>query len=199
MTDRRTPETLRSARWFAPDDLRSFGHRSRMMQLGYSEDGSRDKPVIGILDTWSELNTCHSHFKERMQDVKRGLLQAGGFPVQMPSLSVDKSFTKPTSMLYRNMLAMETEEMIRSHPLNGVVLMGGCENTTPGLVMGATSAGVPMFYLPAGPMPSGSYAGKVLGSGPMPENTGTNAAPAILPMPNGSAYRAASPARPEPA
>ncbi|MBW9074558.1 L-arabinonate dehydratase [Agrobacterium deltaense] len=160
-----TDKKLRSDRWFAPDDLRSFGHRSRMMQLGYAEEDFVGKPVIGVLNTWSELNTCHSHFPERVKDVKRGVLQAGGFPVEMPSLSVDESFTKPTSMLYRNMLAMETEEMIRSHPLDGVVLMGGCDKTTPGLVMGAISAGVPMIYLPAGPMLRGNYAGKVLGSG----------------------------------
>ncbi len=92
MTHRKTPDRLRSARWFAPDDLRSFGHRSRMMQLGYAEEDFRDKPIIGILNTWSELNTCHSHFKERVQDVKRGVSQAGGFPVEMPSLSVDESF-----------------------------------------------------------------------------------------------------------
>ena len=164
-TRRKTPETLRSARWFAPDDLRSFGHRSRMMQLGYAEEDFRDKPIIGVLNTWSELNSCHGHFRERAQDVKRGVAQAGGFAVELPSLSVDESFTKPTSMLYRNMLAMETEEMIRSHPLDGVVLMGGCDKTTPGLVMGALTAGVPMIYLPAGPMLRGHYAGKILGSG----------------------------------
>ncbi|ANT63455.1 dihydroxy-acid dehydratase (plasmid) [Salipiger sp. CCB-MM3] len=162
---RKTPEQLRSARWFAPDDLRSFGHRSRMMQLGYSEEEFRDKPIIGILNTWSELNSCHSHFPERVKDVKRGVLQAGGLPVEMPALSVDESFNKPTSMLYRNMLAMETEEQIRAHPLDGVVLMGGCDKTTPGLVMGAISAGVPFIYLPAGPMLRGNYAGKILGSG----------------------------------
>lgn len=162
---RKASSELRSARWFAPDDLRTFGHKSRMMQLGYSEDEFRGKPIIGILNTWSELNTCHSHFRERVQDVKRGVLQAGGFGVEMPSLSVDESFTKPTSMLYRNMLAMETEEMIRSHPLDGVVLMGGCDKTTPGLVMGAISAGVPLIYLPAGPMLRGNYAGRILGSG----------------------------------
>ncbi|MEO9786771.1 MAG: L-arabinonate dehydratase [Aurantimonas coralicida] len=164
-TRRKTPDTLRSARWFAPDDLRSFGHRSRMMQLGYAEEDFRDKPIIGVLNTWSELNSCHGHFRERAQDVKRGVAQAGGFAVELPSLSVDESFTKPTSMLYRNMLAMETEEMIRSHPLDGVVLMGGCDKTTPGLVMGALTAGVPMIYLPAGPMLRGHYAGKILGSG----------------------------------
>ena len=162
---RKTPAELRSARWFAPDDLRSFGHRSRMMQLGYSEEDFRDRPIIGILSTWSELNTCHSHFPERVEDVRRGVGQAGGLAVEMPALSVDESFTKPTSMLYRNLLAMETEEIIRSHPLDGVVLMGGCDKTTPGLVMGALSAGVPMIYLPAGPMLRGNYAGKILGSG----------------------------------
>ncbi len=162
---RKQPQDLRSARWFAPDDLRSFGHRSRMMQLGYAEEDFRDKPIIGVLNTWSGLNTCHSHFPERVEEVRRGVAQAGGFAVEMPALSVDESFTKPTSMLYRNLLAMETEEIIRSHPLDGVVLMGGCDKTTPGLVMGAISAGVPMIFLPAGPMLRGNYAGKTLGSG----------------------------------
>lgn len=162
---RKTAAELRSARWFAPDDLRSFGHRSRMMQLGYSEDDYRDRPIIGILNTWSELNSCHGHFPERVENVRRGVLQAGGFAVEMPSLSVDESFTKPTSMLYRNMLAMETEEMIRSHPLDGVVLLGGCDKTTPGLIMGAITAGVPFIFMPAGPMLRGHYAGRILGSG----------------------------------
>ena len=162
---RKDAASLRSARWLAPDDLRSFGHRSRLMQLGFSEEDFAGKPVIGILNTWSELNSCHSHFPQRVVDVKRGIAQAGGFAVELPTLSVDESFTKPTSMLYRNLLAMETEEMIRSHPLDGVVLMGGCDKTTPGLVMGAITAGVPMIYLPAGPMLRGHYAGTVLGSG----------------------------------
>jgi dihydroxy-acid dehydratase len=161
----KAPTDLRSARWFAPDDLRSFGHRSRLMQLGYGEADFRDRPIIGILNTWSDLNTCHQHFRERVQDVKRGVAQAGGLGVEMPALSLDESYLKPTSMLYRNMLAMETEEMIRAHPLDGVVLMGGCDKTTPGLVMGALSAGVPMIYLPAGPMLRGNYAGRFLGSG----------------------------------
>ncbi|CAH1693214.1 6-deoxy-6-sulfo-D-gluconate dehydratase [Hyphomicrobiales bacterium] len=156
---------LRSARWFAPDDLRSMGHRSRLMQLGYSEDDFMGKPIIGVLNTWSELNACHGHFRDRAQDVKRGVAQAGGFAVELPALSVDESFNKPTSMLYRNLLAMETEEQIRAHPLDGVVLMGGCDKTTPGLVMGALTAGIPMIFLPAGPMLSGNYAGQVLGSG----------------------------------
>src|SRR5690606_13403470 len=162
---RKTASELRSARWLAPDDLRSFGHRSRLMQLGYSQEDFMGRPMIGILNTWSELNSCHSHFPERVEAVKRGVSQAGGFPLELPTLSVDESFTKPTSMLYRNMLAMEAEEMIRSHPLDGVVLMGGCDKTTPGLVMGGITAGVPMIFLPAGPMLRGNYAGGTLGSG----------------------------------
>ncbi|MBX3538588.1 MAG: dihydroxy-acid dehydratase [Chelatococcus sp.] len=156
---------LRSSRWFEPDDLRSMGHRSRLMQLGYSEADFMGKPIIGVLNTWSELNACHGHFRERAQDVKRGVAQAGGFAVELPALSVDESFNKPTSMLYRNLLAMETEEQIRAHPLDGVVLMGGCDKTTPALVMGGLSAGVPMIFLPAGPMLRGNYAGNALGSG----------------------------------
>ncbi|HEY8594206.1 MAG TPA: L-arabinonate dehydratase [Devosiaceae bacterium] len=162
---RKSPSGFRSARWFAPDDLRSFGHRSRMMQLGYAEEDFMGKPIIGILSTWSELNTCHAHFPERVEDIRRGVVQAGGFAVELPALSVDETFTKPTSMLYRNLLAMETEEQIRSHPIDGVVLMGGCDKTTPGLVMGAISAGVPMIYVPAGPMLRGNFEGRTLGSG----------------------------------
>ncbi|MEP3046152.1 MAG: L-arabinonate dehydratase [Roseibium sp.] len=158
-------ETLRSARWFQPDDLRSFGHRSRILQMGYDYQDFMGKPVVGILNTWSDLNQCHSHFKQRVEDVKRGVLQAGGFPVELPSLSLSESAVKPTTMLYRNMLAMETEEQIRSHPVDGVVLMGGCDKTTPGLIMGAISAGLPMIFLPAGPMLRGNWRGKSLGSG----------------------------------
>ena len=162
---RKTAEELRSARWFSPDDLRSFGHRSRLMQMGYAPADWVGRPVIGILNTWSDLNPCHAHFKQRVDDVKRGVLQAGGFPVEMPAITMSESFMKPTTMLYRNLLAIETEEQIRSHPVDGVVLMGGCDKTTPGLIMGGLSAGIPMIFLPAGPMLRGNYAGKTLGSG----------------------------------
>ena len=164
-TRRKAPDDLRSARWFAPDDLRSFGHRSRIMQMGYGPADYRGKPIIGILNTWSDLNPCHVHFKQRVEDVKRGVLEAGGFPVEMPAITLSESFMKPTTMLYRNLLAIETEEQIRAHPVDGVVLMGGCDKTTPGLIMGALSAGLPMIYLPAGPMLRGNYAGQTLGSG----------------------------------
>ena len=162
---RKTPEDLRSARWFAPDDLRSFGHRSRMNQMGYDVAEFRGKPIIGIINTWSDFAQCHAHFKSRVEDVKRGVLMAGGFPVELPAISLSESTVKPTTMLYRNFLAMETEELIRSQPVDGVVLMGGCDKTTPGLILGATSAGVPAIFMPAGPMLRGNWQGKALGSG----------------------------------
>ncbi|WP_341987458.1 L-arabinonate dehydratase [Azorhizobium sp. AG788] len=161
----KTPDQLRSARYFEPDDFRSFGHRSRMSQMGYAAEEYRGKPVIAIINTWSDLNQCHAHFKQRVEDVKRGILQAGGFPVELPAISLSESKVKPTTMLYRNFLAMETEELIRSHPVDGAVLMGGCDKTTPGLLLGATSAGVPAIFVPAGPMLRGNWHGKVLGSG----------------------------------
>lgn len=162
---RRTPDQLRSARWFAPDDFRSFGHRSRMNQLGYSSEDYIGRPIIAVINTWSDLQTCHQHFKTRVEDVKRGIFQAGGFPVELPALSLSEGKVKPTTMLYRNFLAMETEELIRQHPVDGAVLMGGCDKTTPGLLLGATSAGVPAIFVPAGPMLRGNWHGKVLGSG----------------------------------
>jgi dihydroxy-acid dehydratase len=136
-----------------------------MNQMGYSAEDYVGKPVIAIVNTWSDFNQCHAHFKHRVEDVKRGVLQAGGFPVELPAISLSESKVKPTTMLYRNFLAMETEELIRSHPVDGVVLMGGCDKTTPGLLLGATSAGVPAVFVPAGPMLRGNWHGKVLGSG----------------------------------
>ena len=165
MTARKTPEELRSHRWYGTADLRSAGHRSRTKQMGYGDADYAGKPVIGIINTWSDLNTCHSHFPQRVQEVKRGVWQAGGFPVEMPALSVGEILVKPTTMMYRNMLAMEVEEILRSHPIDGAVLMGGCDKTTPGLLMGAASMGLPAIYLPAGPMLRGNWRGQTLGSG----------------------------------
>jgi dihydroxy-acid dehydratase len=159
------PDDLRSARWFAKDDFRSFGHRSRVLQMGYAPEDFIGKPVIAIVNTWSDANQCHTHFKQRVEDVKRGILQAGGWPLELPAISLSESMVKPTSMLYRNFLAMETEELLRSHPVDGAVLMGGCDKTTPGLLMGALSMGLPCIYLPAGPMLRGNWRGQVLGSG----------------------------------
>jgi dihydroxy-acid dehydratase len=165
MTSKKSPESLRSARWFSVDDLRTSSHRQRIMQMGYWPKEYSGKPFIGILNTWSDINPCHAHFKQRVEDVKRGILQAGGFPIELPAISLAEIYVKPTTMMYRNLLAMEAEELIRSHPIDGAVLMGGCDKTTPALLLGATSAGVPSIYIPAGPMLRGNWHGKALGSG----------------------------------
>lgn len=162
---RRRPEDLRSHRWYGVKDLRSFGHRSRTAQMGFSRDDYLGKPVIAILNTWSDMNSCHTHFRQRAEEVKRGVWQAGGFPVEIPAMSLGEAFQKPTTMLYRNLLAMEAEELLRSYPADGCVLMGGCDKTTPGLVMGALAMNLPTIFMPAGPMLRGDYKGQYLGSG----------------------------------
>ena len=162
---RKRPEDLRSHRWFGAKDLRSFGHRSRTLQMGYSREDFAGKPVIAILNTWSDINPCHAHFRMRAEEVKRGVWQAGGFPLEMPAIALAEPFQKPSTMLYRNLLAMETEELLRSYPVDGVVLMGGCDKTTPALIMGATSMNLPAIYVPAGPMLRGNWHGEHLGSG----------------------------------
>jgi dihydroxy-acid dehydratase len=162
---RKRPEELRSHRWLGVQDLRAFGHRSRLRQIGYDAEDWRGKPVIGIVNTWSDINQCHTHLRARAEDVKRGVLQAGGFPIELPALSLSEPFVKPSTMLYRNFLAMETEELLRSHPIDGAVLLGGCDKTTPGLIMGAISMGLPAIYCPAGPMLRGNWRGHTLGSG----------------------------------
>jgi dihydroxy-acid dehydratase len=162
---RRQPEDLRSHRWYGRQDMRSFGHRSRTAQMGYDAEDYRGKPVIGIINTWSDINPCHTHFKQRVEEVKRGVWSSGGFPVELPAMSLSEPFQKPTTMLYRNLLAMETEELLRSYPIDGAVLMGGCDKTTPGLLMGAESMDLPALFMPAGPMLRGNWGGKTLGSG----------------------------------
>jgi dihydroxy-acid dehydratase len=162
---RKTPEELRSFRWYGAKDMRSFGHRSRTAQMGFDAKDYAGKPVVAIINTWSDINPCHTHFKQRVEDVKRGIWSAGGFPVELPAMSLSEPFQKPTTMLYRNMLAMETEELLRSYPADGAVLMGGCDKTTPGLLMGAASMNLPAVFLPAGPMLRGHWGGTTLGSG----------------------------------
>jgi len=159
------PEELRSHRWYGAQDLRAFGHRSRTAQMGYDRSDYAGKPVIAIVNTWSDINPCHTHFRQRVEEVKRGVWQAGGFPVEMPAMSLAEPMQKPTTMMYRNFLAMEVEELLRSYPADGAVLMGGCDKTTPGLVMGATSMNLPCIYVPAGPMLKGHWRENTLGSG----------------------------------
>jgi dihydroxy-acid dehydratase len=162
---RKRPEDLRSHRWYGATDMRSFGHRSRTAQMGYHRSDYAGKPVVAIINTWSDINPCHSHFRQRAEEVKRGIWQAGGFPVEMPAISLSEPFQKPTTMLYRNLLAMETEELLRSYPADGAVLMGGCDKTTPALIMGAISMNLPAIFVPAGPMLRGDFRGTALGSG----------------------------------
>jgi dihydroxy-acid dehydratase len=165
MTTAKKPEQLRSYSWFGPQTMYGFSHRSRMLQLGFEREDFIGKPVIAIVNTWSEINPCHAHLRERAEAVKRGVWQAGGFPVEIPAFSITETYMKPSPMLYRNMLAMDTEEALRSLPIDGVVLMGGCDKTTPALLMGAISVNLPAIFLPAGPMLRGNWNGKPLGSG----------------------------------
>jgi dihydroxy-acid dehydratase len=161
----KAPHELRSHRWYGAPGLRTFGHRSRTAQMGYSPADYAGKPVIAVINTWSDISPCHSHFRARAEEIKRGIWQAGGFPVELPALSLSENFQKPTTMLYRNLLAMEVEELLRSYPADGAVLMGGCDKTTPALLLGAISMNLPAIFVPAGPMLRGDWRGQTLGSG----------------------------------
>ncbi|MCX4401563.1 L-arabinonate dehydratase [Streptomyces sp. NBC_01764] len=166
--ERGRPEELRSHQWYGSgvsSGLRSFSHRARTRQLGYLPEEHLGKPVIAILNTWSDINPCHVHLRDRAQAVKRGVWQAGGFPLEFPVSTLSETFQKPTPMLYRNLLAMETEELLRSYPVDGAVLMGGCDKSTPALLMGAASVDLPAVFVPAGPMLPGHWRSEVLGSG----------------------------------
>jgi len=162
---RKSAQDLRSRRWLGVDDLRAFGHRARLRQGGFDAADWQGKPVIGIINTWSDINFCHTHLRSRAEDVKRGIWEAGGFPIELPAMSLSEPFVKPSTMLYRNLLAMETEELLRSHPIDGAVLLGGCDKTTPALIMGAISMGIPSIFVPAGPQLRGNWRGQHLGSG----------------------------------
>ncbi|MCE2657876.1 MAG: dihydroxy-acid dehydratase [Rubrivivax sp.] len=156
---------LRSRRWYADAGMRGFAHRQRMQQMGLRREDVLERPIVGIINTWSDLSPCHAHLRERADAVKRGVLLAGGMPFELPALSLGEVMVKPTTMLYRNLLAMECEELLRSHPIDGVVLMGGCDKTTPGLLMGAISMGIPALYCPAGPMLNDRHRGRTVGAG----------------------------------
>jgi dihydroxy-acid dehydratase len=148
----RPPERLRSRRWFAAGGMRAFAHRQRMQQMGVRREDVMGKPIVAIVNTWSDLSPCHAHLRERAEAVKRGVWMAGGYPLELPALSLGEVMVKPTTMLYRNLLAMETEELLRSHPVDGAVLLAGCDKTVPGTVMGAISMGLPTLFFAAGPM-----------------------------------------------
>ncbi len=162
---RRSIESLRSQRWYAAPDMRGFAHRQRTQQMGLRREEFLGRPVIGIVNTWSDMSPCHAHLRDRAEAVKRGVWQAGGYPVELPALSVGEVMVKPTTMLYRNFLAMEVEELLRSHPVDGAVLLGGCDKSTPGLLMGALAMDLPAIFCPAGPMANGQWRGEKTGAG----------------------------------
>jgi L-arabonate dehydrase len=141
----------RSSNWFEGDSLQSFLHRSWTKSQGFSDETIQRKPLIGICNSWSELVNCNAHLRDLAQAVKRGVLQAGGFPLEFPVLSLGEALMKPTTMLYRNLMAMDVEESIRSYPLDGIVLLTGCDKTTPASIMGLASSNVPGIVVTGGP------------------------------------------------
>jgi dihydroxy-acid dehydratase len=154
---KKTLADLRSRRWFSAGGMRAFAHRQRAQQMGLRREDLLERPCIAIVNTWSDLSPCHAHLRERAEAVKRGVLLAGGLPFELPALSLGEVMVKPTTMLYRNLLAMEVEELLRSLPVDGTVLLAGCDKTTPGTVMGAISMGVPTLFCAAGPMLNDRY------------------------------------------
>jgi dihydroxy-acid dehydratase len=156
---------LRSARWFAPRDLTGFVHRTAIQAEGISQYALSGRPVIGICNSWSELVNCNIHFRGLAEAVKRGVLQAGGLPLEFPTISLGESLMKPSAMLYRNLMAMDVEESIRSYPLDAVVLIGGCDKTVPAQLMGAASADVPAIMLTGGPQQPAFFRGQERGVG----------------------------------
>ena len=193
---RKRPEDLRSHRWYGVDDLRAFGHRSRTAQMGYQRSDYAGKPVIAIVNTWSDINPCHSHFKQRVEEVKRGVWEAGGFPVELPAMTLSEPFQKPTTMMYRNFLAMETEEALRSYPADGAVLMGGCDKTTPALLMGAISTILRRSSCPLARCCAAPGAARRSARAATCGNTGSSCAPALSPLRIGRRSSRASPAPP---
>ncbi len=158
---------LRSSEWFGGNDKMGFVHRSWLRNQGYPDDYFKGKPVIGICNTWSELTPCNGHLRDFAEVVKRGILEAGGFPLEFPVMSLGETIIRPTSMLFRNLASMDTEESIRGNPLDGIVLLTGCDKTTPSTVMGACSVDLPTIVVPGGPMLSGRFRGEKIGSGSM--------------------------------
>lgn len=156
---------LRSADWFGKDDKMGFVHRSWLRNQGYPDDYFRGRPVIGICNTWSELTPCNGHLRDFAEVVKKGVIEAGGFPLEFPVTSLGETIMRPTTMLFRNLAAMDTEESIRANPIDGVVLLTGCDKTTPSTLMGACSVDLPTIIVPGGPMLNGRFKGECLGSG----------------------------------
>jgi len=161
----KTKKNLRSQEWFGGNDKMGFVHRSWFRNQGYPDDYFRGRPVIGICNTWSDLTPCNGHLRDFAEVVKRGVLEAGGVPFEFPVMSLGETVMKPTTMLFRNLVSMDVEESIRANPLDGIVLLNGCDKTTPSTVMGACSVDLPTIIVPGGPMLNGRYKGEYIGSG----------------------------------
>src|SRR5205809_6994082 len=155
---------LRSQEWWSGQAYENYARRAWLRAEGFPADVFQNKPVIGICNSWSELNNCNAHLRTVAESVKRGVWAAGGVPLEFPTISLGEMFMKPTTMLYRNLMAMDTEEMIRAHPLDGVVLLANCDKTTPAQMMGAASANVPAIVVTGGPHLSGRFRGESLGA-----------------------------------
>ncbi|GLX09937.1 dihydroxy-acid dehydratase [Microbispora sp. NBRC 16548] len=160
-----TNRPLRSQQWFGAEGRNGFIHRSWMRNQGFADDVFDGRPVVGIATTWSELTPCNAHLHDLAESVKRGVWESGGLPLEFPAMSLGEPLMRPTTMLYRNLLAMEAEELIRANPLDGVVLLSGCDKTTPGLLMGAASVDLPTLMITGGPMLNGKFRGRDIGSG----------------------------------
>ncbi|HMQ05794.1 MAG TPA: IlvD/Edd family dehydratase [Saprospiraceae bacterium] len=156
---------LRSSNWFGKNDKMGFVHRSWLRNQGYPDDYFSGKPVIGICNTWSELTPCNGHLRDFAEVVKRGVVEAGGFPLEFPVTSLGETLMRPTTMLFRNLASMDVEESIRANPIDGVVLLTGCDKTTPSTIMGASSVDLPTIVVPGGPMLNGRFKGECIGSG----------------------------------
>src|SRR5215475_9223827 len=159
------PSKLRSYSWFNGKEYYNFSRRANIRALGISREAFQGKPVIGICNSFSELNNCNAHLRQVADAVKRGVWAAGGFPLEFPVISLGEQYMKPTTMLFRNLMAMDVEESIRANPVDGVVLLSGCDKTTPAMLMGAASADLPSIFVTGGPMIAGQWRGKALGSG----------------------------------
>src|SRR6184192_3510247 len=156
---------LRSRDWFGRDDLCGLSHRSYLRAEGFTTQVFEGKPVVGICNSWSELTTCNAHLRQVAEAVKRGVWAAGGFPLEFPTISLGETLMRPTTMMFRNLMAMDVEECIRAYPLDAVVLLSGCDKTTPAMLMGAASADVPAIMVTGGPMLRGAWRTEELGSG----------------------------------
>jgi L-arabonate dehydrase len=193
MPDDNEQKKFRSSAWFGKQDRDGFNHRAWMRNQGFPTHLFDGRPVIGICNTWSELTPCNAHFRRLAEHVKRGVYELGGFPLEFPVMSLGETLMRPTTMLYRNLASMDVEESIRANPIDGLILLVGCDKTTPALMMGAASCDLPTIVVSGGPMLNGKF------RGPMSGTSASRCAPAPCRSPNSWKPKPACRARPAPA